>query len=156
MASFIKNLDQIFFNIWSVLVIKKWCFPTLFLLTISCAAFLHLCGEGLLLNTVYCMTNESGGVPHFQVKQGSTTVIDCKELYARFPELAGSKSFITNPIPLNDGSGLYEKFVKADKSILDTSQMSYKDYYSLKAASSQPKCMRSLGSFINSVVKTTK
>ena len=112
-------------------------------------------GEGQVLVAVHSMMNESS-VGGFHVKQAGSTPIDCTEFHKKFPQFINVRNVVTDPVPLNDGSGLYERFVKADKSILDTSKMSWKDQMALSLASNESRCARSLGSFLNAVSNTPK
>ena len=114
--------------------------------------YLHLVGEGYLIMVAHSMMKNVSNTGFFQIKEGSGTSMDCAELYKRFPELLHGKNVITNPIPLEDGSGLYERFFKIDKSVIDTSNMSWKDRMAVSMASSEAKCSRSLGTFIDAIV----
>jgi len=114
--------------------------------------FFHLLGEGYLLRMVHSMlevaTNDGGT---FIINEEGTKAIDCKDFHKKFPELIKHSNVVTHPKPLNDGSGLFERFIKADKSILDVSDLSWKERLSVSMAPSESKCARSLGSFIEAI-----
>ena len=125
------------------------------LILILFCSYLHLSGEGYLLTIVHSMMNDTntGG---FVIKEGSSVAIDCAEFHKKFPQYISTNNVMTEPISLNNDSGLYERFIKADKSIIDNSYLSWKDRMAISMSSSEPKCARSLGSFIKSVVSVTK
>ena len=118
-------------------------------------SYLHLLGEGFLLTIVHSMMDDTntGG---FIIKEGSSTAIDCAEFHKRFPQYISTNNVMVDPIPLNDNSGLYERFIKADKSIIDSSSLSWKDRMAISMSSSEPKCARTLGTFIKSIISVTK
>lgn len=118
--------------------------------------YLHLVGEGMVLTVVHSMMNESNNIGGFIIKEGTSATIDCEELHKRFSQFIEAKNVVTDPIPLNDGSGLFERFVKIDKSIIDTSQLSWKDRMALSMSSTEPKCARSLGTFLETATKVSK
>ena len=134
---------------------KKSIIISLILSSIIFFIYLHLLGEGFLLTIVHSMMDDTntGG---FIIKEGSTTVINCAEFHKEFPQYISTNNVMTDPIPLNDNSGLYERFVKVDKSVIDSSSLSWKDRMAISMTSSEPKCARSLGTFINSVINVTK
>ena len=102
------------------------------------------------------MMKHANNVSFFQIKEGSSASMDCAELYKRFPELLHANNVITNPIPLEDGSGLYERFFKIDKSVIDTSNLSWKDRMAVSMASSEAKCGHSIGTFVDAIVNASK
>ncbi len=118
--------------------------------------YLSLIGEGYILTMVHSMMNSTGTEGAFYIEKGGSAVIDCVELHKKFSELVGVDNAITKPTPLNDGSGLFERYVKADKSIIDTSALSWKDKLGVNIASSEVRCARSLGTFIDAVVTPKK
>jgi len=118
--------------------------------------FLFLLGEGYILVMVHSMMNSTGPEGTFVIEHASSKVMDCAEFHKKFPELATHRNVMTAPIPLNDGSGLFERYVKADKSILDLSDLSWKNKLSIKIASEESHCARSLGTFIEAVVNGVK
>ena len=136
-------------------IYKRGSILVFIILFLLCCLYLYLIGEGYLLNTVHSMMNESS-VGGFHVKQAGSTPIDCAEFHKKFPQFINVKNVVTDPTPLNDGSGLYERFVKADKSIIDTSKLSWKDQMALSLTSNESKCARSLGSFLNAVQGASK
>ena len=91
-----------------------------------------------------------------KVKEGSSTTMYCAEFHKRFPQYISTKNVMTDPIPLNDNSGLYERFVKVDKSVIDSHSLSWKDRMAISMTSSEPRCAPSLGTFIKSVMSVTK
>jgi hypothetical protein len=118
--------------------------------------YLSLIGEGYILTMVHSMMNSTGPEGAFYIEKGGSAVIDCAELHKKFPELVGVDNAITKPTPLNDGSGLFKRYLKADKSIIDASALSWKDKLGVNIASTEARCGRSLSIFINAVVTPLK
>ena len=118
--------------------------------------YLHLAGEGYLLVIAHSMMKQATSTGFFEMSEGGSRSIDCAELYKKFPELIDKRNVITNPIPLDDGSGLYERFFKIDKSAIDTSNLTWSDQMKLSMAGSESKCGRGVGRFIDAVMNAPK
>ena len=138
-----------------VIINKKSLFIFIIIMLFSSLIYLYLLGEGFLLSIVHSMMDDTN-IGGFIIKEGSSTVIDCNDFHKKFPEYINTKNIMTDPIALKDGSGLYERFVKVDKSVIDSSSLSWKDKIALSLTSSEPKCAKSLGTFIKSVVNIAK
>ena len=130
------------------IILTVFCLISIFFVFIA----LHLMGEGNLLVFLHCVLEGDG----FRAKDMGTTSISCIEFHKLFPQYIGVNNVITESIPLDDGSGMYQKFAKIDKNILDPTNMTFRDRLAHSMASSEPKCARSLGSFIKSVLNSTK
>jgi len=124
-------------------------------LSIIFLIYLHLLGEGFLLTIVHSMMDDTntGG---FIIKNGTSISIDCAEFNKKFPQFISTNNVMTDPMPLNDNSGLYERFAKVDKNVIDASSLSWKDRMAISMTSSEPKCARTLGTFVKSVISVTK
>tara|TARA_R110001592_G_scaffold150202_5_gene376025 strand:- start:9371 stop:9796 length:426 start_codon:yes stop_codon:yes gene_type:complete len=128
-----------------------------FIFSIFCFGFyLHIIGEGYILTVAHSML-EVGTVDNgtFVINKGGSKAISCADFHKKFPELLEYGNVVTPPKALGDGSGLFERFAKIDKSIIDTSNLGWREKMGVSLGSPEPKCIRSLGSFIDAVQSGT-
>jgi hypothetical protein len=81
----------------------------------------------------------------FIPQKGGTREVPCSLMHQVYPEVENFPTAITQPREV--APGVFERFVKINKEVADYDSLSIKNKAGYLASSSEPRCLRSLGSF---------